>query len=451
MRGPKTRQRVGWGGSEGVERIAWIRDRGAQPRGVRVGQARDPPKGRAPREKSRVRRVRARVRRAKGSRVVDDVSPGRVDAPDARARAPQPPKTHASPQPWGAARKAGLRRGARPETPRGAGDDEISRGAKARTIPRATGQDVEPICAARARRIATSDVSNTARGDPRLNRNLRAAITEHALGCRRERKREVARLEASRRPSVSARVPSVKLRTRSARPETARACAECATAARTGRVETNALCQFLVLFLQRQIPSSSARPPNGPPGWNFPTNKRLDRRKSRHQPGLILGRARIQSEGVDREIVRRTRVPRADTNLELQTETSWAHSRSVYRWYRRFFYPEPFRALDFYFSLYVFAKRGGISGYDVRRGCRPGADTRARAGARRTRSIVESAFVHAGSLAARPGAFGSRAAPRCSRVSCSSWRLRRRAKRPAGSREPRRSRCGAFARARWRR
>ena len=37
--------------------------------------------------------------------------------------------------------------------------------------------------------------------------------------------------------------------------------------------------------------------------------------------GIILGRARIQSEGVDREIVRRTRVPRADTNLELQTET----------------------------------------------------------------------------------------------------------------------------------
>ena len=133
--------------------------------------------------------------------------------------------------------------------------------------------------------------------------------------------REVARLEASRRPSVSARVPSVKLRTRSARPETARACAECATAARTGRVETNALCQFLVLFLDIQIPSSSARPPNGPPGWNFPTNKRLDRRKSRHQLGIILGRARIQSEGVDREIVRRTRVPRADTNLELQTET----------------------------------------------------------------------------------------------------------------------------------
>ena len=203
----------------------------------------------------------------------------------ARARALQPPKTHASPQPWGAARKAGLRRGARPETPRGAGDDEVSRGATARTIPRATGQDVEPICAARARRIPTSDVSNTARGDPRLNRNLRAAITEHALGYRRERMREVARLEASRRPSVSTRVPSVKLRTRSARPETARACAECATAARTGRVETNALCQFLVLFLQRQIPSSSARPPNGPPGWNFPTNKRLDRRKSRHQPG----------------------------------------------------------------------------------------------------------------------------------------------------------------------
>lgn len=55
--------------------------------------------------------------------------------------------------------------------------------------------------------------------------------------------------------------------------------------------ETNALCQFLVLFLQRQIPSSSARPPNGPPGWNFPTNKRLDRRKSRHQPWELFSAA----------------------------------------------------------------------------------------------------------------------------------------------------------------
>lgn len=201
MRGPKTRQRVGWGGSEGVERIAWIRDRGAQPRGVRVGQARDPPKGRAPREKSRVRRVRARVRRARGSRVVDDVSPGRVDAPDARARARSSRQKRTHPRspgaPLGKRDYAGERDRKRPEArattryrearPRGRSCERRGK-MSSRSARRERDGSRRATC--RTPRVAT--LASTGTSARRLP-NTRSGVGESESGRWRDSRRRVAR------------------------------------------------------------------------------------------------------------------------------------------------------------------------------------------------------------------------------------------------------------------
>ena len=284
MRGPKTRQRVGWGGSEGVERIAWIRDRGAQPRGSESDKPAIPQKG-ARREKNRGFDAFERAFDARRGRGSSTTCPRGASTPPTRARARAPAAKNARiPAALGRRSESGI-------TPGSATGNAPRRGRR-RGIARRDRADDPASDGARCR----ADLRGASATDPDERR------VEHRAW-RPSPQQEPPRGDHRTRARVSERAKAGGGETRGvASPERKRARtfgeasdAECTTgnsacvcgmrdggAHRAG--ETNALCQFLVLFLQRQIPSSSARPPNGPPGWNFPTNKRLDRRKSRHQP-----------------------------------------------------------------------------------------------------------------------------------------------------------------------